>query len=62
VLQAWRLLRRLRPRVVFATGGFVALPVALAGALARVPVVVHEQTAVPGSPTAWPRASRAAWR
>jgi len=48
VLQAWRLLRRLRPRVVFATGGFVALPVALAGALARVPVVVHEQTAVPG--------------
>src|SRR5437867_2762741 len=32
VLQAWRLLRRLRPRVVFATGGFVALPVALAGA------------------------------
>jgi UDP-N-acetylglucosamine--N-acetylmuramyl-(pentapeptide) pyrophosphoryl-undecaprenol N-acetylglucosamine transferase len=48
VLAAWRLLRRLRPRVVFATGGFVALPVALAAALARVPVVVHEQTAVPG--------------
>jgi UDP-N-acetylglucosamine--N-acetylmuramyl-(pentapeptide) pyrophosphoryl-undecaprenol N-acetylglucosamine transferase len=48
VLQAWRLLRRLQPRVVFATGGFVALPVALGAALARVPVVVHEQTAVPG--------------
>jgi UDP-N-acetylglucosamine--N-acetylmuramyl-(pentapeptide) pyrophosphoryl-undecaprenol N-acetylglucosamine transferase len=48
VWQAWRLLRRLRPRAVFATGGFVALPVALGGALARVPVVVHEQTAVPG--------------
>jgi UDP-N-acetylglucosamine--N-acetylmuramyl-(pentapeptide) pyrophosphoryl-undecaprenol N-acetylglucosamine transferase len=48
VAQAWRLLRRLRPRVVFATGGFVALPVAIAAALARVPVVVHEQTAVPG--------------
>src|SRR2546421_11326405 len=48
VLQAWRLLRRLRPRVVFATGGFAARPVALAGALARVPVVVHEQTAGPG--------------
>jgi UDP-N-acetylglucosamine--N-acetylmuramyl-(pentapeptide) pyrophosphoryl-undecaprenol N-acetylglucosamine transferase len=48
VAQAWRLLRRLRPRVVFATGGFVALPVALAAALARVPIVVHEQTAVPG--------------
>ena len=48
VLQAWRLLRHLRPRVVFATGGFVALPVAMAAALARVPLVVHEQTAVPG--------------
>src|SRR5256885_14869652 len=48
VLQAWRLLRRLRPRGVLATGGFVAPPLALAGALARVPVVVHEQTAVPG--------------
>jgi UDP-N-acetylglucosamine--N-acetylmuramyl-(pentapeptide) pyrophosphoryl-undecaprenol N-acetylglucosamine transferase len=41
-------LGRLRPRVVFATGGFVALPVVLAAALRRIPVVVHEQTAVPG--------------
>jgi UDP-N-acetylglucosamine--N-acetylmuramyl-(pentapeptide) pyrophosphoryl-undecaprenol N-acetylglucosamine transferase len=48
VLEAWRLLRRLRPRVVLATGGYVALPVVLAAAAARVPVVVHEQTAVPG--------------
>jgi UDP-N-acetylglucosamine--N-acetylmuramyl-(pentapeptide) pyrophosphoryl-undecaprenol N-acetylglucosamine transferase len=48
VLAAWRLLRQLRPRVVFATGGFVALPVAVAARLARVPLVVHEQTAVPG--------------
>jgi UDP-N-acetylglucosamine--N-acetylmuramyl-(pentapeptide) pyrophosphoryl-undecaprenol N-acetylglucosamine transferase len=48
VATAWRLLRRLRPRVVFATGGFVALPVAVAARLAGVPLVVHEQTAVPG--------------
>ena len=48
VRAAWRLLRRLRPRVVFATGGFVALPVAMAARLARIPLVVHEQTAVPG--------------
>jgi UDP-N-acetylglucosamine--N-acetylmuramyl-(pentapeptide) pyrophosphoryl-undecaprenol N-acetylglucosamine transferase len=48
VLRAHALLRRLRPRVVLATGGFVALPVVLAATLARVPVVVHEQTAVPG--------------
>jgi UDP-N-acetylglucosamine--N-acetylmuramyl-(pentapeptide) pyrophosphoryl-undecaprenol N-acetylglucosamine transferase len=48
VLRAWWLLRRLRPAAVLATGGFVALPVALAATLARVPVVVHEQTSVPG--------------
>jgi UDP-N-acetylglucosamine--N-acetylmuramyl-(pentapeptide) pyrophosphoryl-undecaprenol N-acetylglucosamine transferase len=48
VLRAWRLLARLRPRAVLATGGYVALPVVLGAALARVPVVVHEQTSVPG--------------
>lgn len=46
--QALRLLRRLRPRVVFATGGFVSLPPALAARLLGIPVVVHEQTSVPG--------------
>jgi UDP-N-acetylglucosamine--N-acetylmuramyl-(pentapeptide) pyrophosphoryl-undecaprenol N-acetylglucosamine transferase len=48
VIGAWRLLRTLEPRVVFATGGFVALPVVLAAAALRVPIVIHEQTAVPG--------------
>ncbi|HET7343509.1 MAG TPA: glycosyltransferase, partial [Methylomirabilota bacterium] len=48
ILRAHALVRRLQPRVVLATGGFVALPVVLAATAARVPVVVHEQTAVPG--------------
>jgi len=46
--QAWRLLRRLRPALLFATGGFVALPPALAARALGIPVVVHEQTSVPG--------------
>jgi UDP-N-acetylglucosamine--N-acetylmuramyl-(pentapeptide) pyrophosphoryl-undecaprenol N-acetylglucosamine transferase len=46
--QATVLLGRLRPRGVFATGGFVALPTVLAAALRGLPVVAHEQTAVPG--------------
>jgi UDP-N-acetylglucosamine--N-acetylmuramyl-(pentapeptide) pyrophosphoryl-undecaprenol N-acetylglucosamine transferase len=48
VVVSRRLLRTIRPRVVFGTGGFVALPVVLAAAAARVPIVVHEQTVVPG--------------
>jgi UDP-N-acetylglucosamine--N-acetylmuramyl-(pentapeptide) pyrophosphoryl-undecaprenol N-acetylglucosamine transferase len=48
VIGATRLLRAIDPRVVFATGGFVALPVVLAAALGRRPIVIHEQTVVPG--------------
>jgi UDP-N-acetylglucosamine--N-acetylmuramyl-(pentapeptide) pyrophosphoryl-undecaprenol N-acetylglucosamine transferase len=48
LVQARRLLEQLRPGVVLGTGGFVALPVVVAAASARIPVVVHEQTAVPG--------------
>jgi UDP-N-acetylglucosamine--N-acetylmuramyl-(pentapeptide) pyrophosphoryl-undecaprenol N-acetylglucosamine transferase len=46
--QAWRLLHRVRPGVVLGTGGFVALPVVMAAAGLRIPLVVHEQTSVPG--------------
>lgn len=42
------LLRRLRPQALFATGGFVALPPAVAARILRIPLVVHEQTAVAG--------------
>ena len=48
MLGAARALRALRPKVVFGTGGFVALPVMFAAAVSRVPIVLHEQTAVPG--------------
>jgi UDP-N-acetylglucosamine--N-acetylmuramyl-(pentapeptide) pyrophosphoryl-undecaprenol N-acetylglucosamine transferase len=34
--------------VILATGGFVALPTVIAAATRRIPVVAHEQTAVPG--------------
>jgi UDP-N-acetylglucosamine--N-acetylmuramyl-(pentapeptide) pyrophosphoryl-undecaprenol N-acetylglucosamine transferase len=44
VRQSRRLLKRLRPRVVLATGGFVTVPVVWAARMARLPVVVHEQT------------------
>jgi UDP-N-acetylglucosamine--N-acetylmuramyl-(pentapeptide) pyrophosphoryl-undecaprenol N-acetylglucosamine transferase len=47
-VQSRRLLRRLRPAVLFSVGGFVSVPPALAARALRIPVVVHEQTAVPG--------------
>jgi UDP-N-acetylglucosamine--N-acetylmuramyl-(pentapeptide) pyrophosphoryl-undecaprenol N-acetylglucosamine transferase len=51
VLAAWRILGRLRPRAVLATGGYVAVPTVVAAALRRIPVVIHEQTAVAGLAT-----------
>jgi UDP-N-acetylglucosamine--N-acetylmuramyl-(pentapeptide) pyrophosphoryl-undecaprenol N-acetylglucosamine transferase len=48
-VQARALVRRLRPSVVVAVGGYAAVACGLAAAAARVPLVVLEQNAVPGS-------------
>ena len=42
---------RRRPRVVLAVGGYASLPCAVAAAVLRVPLVLAEQNAVPGSVT-----------
>lgn len=46
--QAWRALGRLRPRLVFSKGGFVAVPVVFAARLRGIPVVIHESDLTPG--------------
>jgi UDP-N-acetylglucosamine--N-acetylmuramyl-(pentapeptide) pyrophosphoryl-undecaprenol N-acetylglucosamine transferase len=48
VWQAFWLLRRLAPDVVFSKGGYVSLPVVVAAWLRRVPVVAHESDLSPG--------------
>jgi UDP-N-acetylglucosamine--N-acetylmuramyl-(pentapeptide) pyrophosphoryl-undecaprenol N-acetylglucosamine transferase len=46
--KARRLLRELRPDVVVGMGGYVSLPVSLAAASKRIPLVLHEQNIVFG--------------
>ena len=48
-VQAFRLLRRIRPSVVLATGGYSSLSCALSAAVLRIPLIVAEQNAVPGA-------------
>jgi UDP-N-acetylglucosamine--N-acetylmuramyl-(pentapeptide) pyrophosphoryl-undecaprenol N-acetylglucosamine transferase len=48
LLQAFAILRRVRPDVVLGLGGFVAGPGGLAACLTRLPLVIHEQNAVAG--------------
>ena len=48
VFQAIGLLGRIRPALVFSKGGFVSVPVVLAAALRRIPVIIHESDYTPG--------------
>lgn len=46
--QALRIMRRYRPRAVLGMGGYVSGPGAAAARLLGIPVLIHEQNAVPG--------------
>jgi UDP-N-acetylglucosamine--N-acetylmuramyl-(pentapeptide) pyrophosphoryl-undecaprenol N-acetylglucosamine transferase len=47
-LQAFILLGRIKPDLVFSKGGFVAVPVVYAAALRGIPVILHESDLTPG--------------
>ena len=48
IVQAYFLLRKLNPDVVFSKGGFVAFPVVVGAWLNRIPVIAHESDMSPG--------------
>ncbi len=47
-VQAFFILLRRRPRVVFSKGGFVSVPVVFAAWLLRIPALIHESDLSPG--------------
>jgi len=53
VLQALRILRRVRPRAVLGAGGYVSGPGGIAAWLLRIPLLIHEQNAVAGLTNRW---------
>ncbi|MER2000556.1 MAG: undecaprenyldiphospho-muramoylpentapeptide beta-N-acetylglucosaminyltransferase, partial [Lysinibacillus sp.] len=48
VMQAFKLIKKIKPSVIFSKGGFVSVPVVIAAKLANVPVVSHESDVTPG--------------
>ena len=49
VAQAWNIIRKEKPSVIFSKGGFVSFPVVLSGWLNRIkPIYMHESDVTPG--------------
>lgn len=46
--EAFSIIRKEKPDVVFSKGGFVAVPVVIAASMLKVPVVAHESDITPG--------------
>ncbi len=47
-MQAWRIIGKRKPSIIFSKGGFVSVPVILAAKLGRVPAIIHESDFTPG--------------
>ena len=45
--QSWRLIKRLRPDVIFSRGGYVSVPVCLGGKLNNIPYITHDSDSTP---------------
>ncbi|MBY7142996.1 undecaprenyldiphospho-muramoylpentapeptide beta-N-acetylglucosaminyltransferase [Virgibacillus sp. NKC19-3] len=48
IMQAWRIIGKRKPAVIFSKGGFVSVPVVAAAKLRNVPAVIHESDYTPG--------------
>ncbi len=46
--QASKLLKKLKPDVIFSKGGFVAVPVVIAASRRKIPAIIHESDMTPG--------------
>lgn len=53
LFQVWLVLLRKRPRIVLGMGGFVSGPGGLMARVMGLPLVIHEQNAVPGMTNRW---------
>ncbi|WP_343810817.1 undecaprenyldiphospho-muramoylpentapeptide beta-N-acetylglucosaminyltransferase, partial [Virgibacillus siamensis] len=47
-VQAWRIIGKRKPSVIFSKGGFVSVPVIMAAKMRGVPAVIHESDFTPG--------------
>lgn len=47
IWQSWRILGTVKPDIIFTRGGYVSVPVALAGKLRGIPYITHDSDSIP---------------
>src|SRR5690625_2573201 len=47
-IDAWNIIRKTKPNIIFSKGGFVSVPVVVAARFRRVPTIIHESDYTPG--------------
>jgi UDP-N-acetylglucosamine--N-acetylmuramyl-(pentapeptide) pyrophosphoryl-undecaprenol N-acetylglucosamine transferase len=48
MLDAFKVIKKQKPDLVFSTGGYVSVPVVIVAWMFRIPIIIHEQTIVSG--------------
>ena len=48
IFQAISIIKKIKPKIIFSKGGFVTVPIVIAGYLNKVPVIIHESDITPG--------------
>src|SRR5699024_543433 len=48
IFDAWKVIGKRKPNIIFSKGGFVSVPVVFAAKLRRVPTIIHESDYTPG--------------
>lgn len=48
IFAAYKILRKVKPDLVFSKGGFVAVPVGVAARIRGIPIITHDSDAMPG--------------
>ena len=48
VVESYRIIKKIKPDLIFSKGGFVTVPVVIAAFLQKVPILIHESDLTPG--------------
>ncbi|MBI5229880.1 MAG: UDP-N-acetylglucosamine--N-acetylmuramyl-(pentapeptide) pyrophosphoryl-undecaprenol N-acetylglucosamine transferase [Candidatus Magasanikbacteria bacterium] len=48
IFKSWKIIKHFQPDILITAGGYVSVPLHIAGRIARIPMLVHQEDVVPG--------------